>query len=442
MLVGITGFAGSGKDTAAQALLNQGYERRAFADPLRIGLLGVDPWVPVTRREYIDLLQAKHGHEDARRTFFERGNPGETWWKLSELINEFGWDSAKRIVPEVRRLQQTYGTEGGRDVHGQLCWINNAERSVSPADDYVFTDLRFPNERDWIHDHGGITIRITRPGIGAANGHSSEQVLDGLDFEVINDGLTKLLHERVLARVHEATHRITWQAIRSNRTQDDAWQPPEVPQPVLDVTAGIAESLEQAARTLDAFNEVDEYVPPLGKPLGSAPVPRTHLQDMMLEAAERAGEVPSEYLMRTVDANQAVQAFERARTADEAATLRRRLNEVQGATEGELEAAYDDLLEWFKGQSAARREYLRNLSTTGPSYLEVKPAPRTAETVEEEAKRLAARAADVAHEARLRRYAEDHGVEWPNTPEGEAALLKAGQRHPLETWVGDWDVTP
>ena len=49
MLVGITGYAGSGKDTAALALLNNGFERRAFADPLRAGLLGIDPWLPVTR---------------------------------------------------------------------------------------------------------------------------------------------------------------------------------------------------------------------------------------------------------------------------------------------------------------------------------------------------------------------------------------------------------
>ena len=43
MIVGLNGVAGSGKDTAALALMAMGYERRSFADPMRTGLLGINP---------------------------------------------------------------------------------------------------------------------------------------------------------------------------------------------------------------------------------------------------------------------------------------------------------------------------------------------------------------------------------------------------------------
>jgi hypothetical protein len=173
MLVGITGFAGSGKDTAALALLDIGWERRAFADPLRTGLLGCDPWINTSTGDY-------------------------GFVRLSEIIAEIGWDEAKRKFPEVRRLAQAYGTEGGRDIHGQQCWIEAAERTLDGSKDYVFTDVRFPNERDFIHAHDGIVIRICRDGIGAVNAHVSEQVLDNIDAGIFNNGSIEELHHEVV----------------------------------------------------------------------------------------------------------------------------------------------------------------------------------------------------------------------------------------------------
>ena len=186
MLVGLTGFAGSGKDTAAQALLNVGYQRRAFADPMRKGLLGVNPLVgPAPGEDYgnITLQQLVVGDE----------------WNIG-----IGWDRAKREYGEVRRLMQAYGTEGGRDIHGQQCWIDAAARTLYGGIDYVFTDVRFPNERDFIHERGGIVIRICRPGTAAANTHASEQVLDDCDAGIINSGSIEELHHEVLLTVVRA----------------------------------------------------------------------------------------------------------------------------------------------------------------------------------------------------------------------------------------------
>ena len=170
MIVGLTGFAGSGKDTAAQVLIDGGFERRAFADPLREGLLGIDPWI-------------------------DTPHDGRSTSRLSWIIETWGWDEAKRRFPEVRRLQQTYGTEGGRDIHGELCWIKAAWNTMLPGVDYVFTDVRFPNERDFIQEKNGIVIRIIRDDVAAANAHVSEQVLYDLDGAVFNNGSIEELRQ-------------------------------------------------------------------------------------------------------------------------------------------------------------------------------------------------------------------------------------------------------
>lgn len=175
--LGLTGYAGSGKDTAAEALLAIGWERRAFADPLRTGLLGVDP--------IVELLAV---NDDGTQTYR----------RLSHIIDVMGWDAAKRAYPEIRRLQQTYGTEGGRHVHGTDCWLKAARATTLPGVDYVFTDCRFPNEVEFIHQMGGIVIRIDRSGVEAVNAHVSDDI-GGLlvDFIIVNDGTVEELHTQL-----------------------------------------------------------------------------------------------------------------------------------------------------------------------------------------------------------------------------------------------------
>jgi dephospho-CoA kinase len=51
MIIGIAGYARSGKDAAAKILVEHyGYERRAFADILRSALLTLNPVVKGTPR--------------------------------------------------------------------------------------------------------------------------------------------------------------------------------------------------------------------------------------------------------------------------------------------------------------------------------------------------------------------------------------------------------
>ncbi len=168
-LIGLWGYAGAGKDTAAEALVADGWTRAAFAGPVYTALLALDPKV------------ADHG------------------WRVSDVVHEQGWDSAKRSYPEVRRLLQRMGTEAGRRVHGENVWIDALFRTVDPGQRVVITDVRFENEAKAIYVRGGLVVEIFRPGVGPANGHASEVRLpDGaIDRTIRNDGTVAELHAKM-----------------------------------------------------------------------------------------------------------------------------------------------------------------------------------------------------------------------------------------------------
>jgi hypothetical protein len=178
-IVGLTGYASAGKDAAAAGLVAEGWTRQAFADPVRSMALAIDPWI-----------------------FMGAGN-----LRLSFLVGNFGWDEMKRHT-EVRRLLQAIGTDGVRVHLGADAWVQAFELARDRRSNTVAPDVRFPNEADHIRRHGGIVIRIDRPGVGPVNGHASENV-DSLqvDATVVNDGTIDQLQDRVaeLVELHYST---------------------------------------------------------------------------------------------------------------------------------------------------------------------------------------------------------------------------------------------
>ena len=178
LIIGLVGKARSGKDTVGQMLVRQhGFVRDALADDLKIAALALDPWI---RRQ------------------------DQSFLRLSELIEQVGWESAK-ANPEVRTLLQRLGTEAGWRMHGQNLWTDRVEARIKaePNTDRVITDIRMPHEADWLHDVGGILMRITRPDhqgtTGANSRHESETGVDAMavDIEVFNDGSLADLETKV-----------------------------------------------------------------------------------------------------------------------------------------------------------------------------------------------------------------------------------------------------
>jgi hypothetical protein len=171
-VIGLCGYAGAGKDAAAWGLTQRGWTKVAFADPVRQSLLNLNPTVinPVN------------------------GMP----LRLSEALSEYGWDKIK-LWPQVRTLLQRIGTEAGRNIHGQDCWVNIARRKIDGlSGDVVVTDVRFLNEVAMIRELGGQIIRITRPGVGPVNAHISETLPFEPDAEIINDGTVMELELHML----------------------------------------------------------------------------------------------------------------------------------------------------------------------------------------------------------------------------------------------------
>lgn len=174
LLVGLSGYARSGKDTACAGLVEHaGFVRLAFADAVRTALAAIDPLVPY----------------------------GDELVRTSTLVATCGWDIAK-AGDEVRSLLQRVGAEGGRQVHGEDAWVDVAMRAADHRT--VFSDVRFPNEADAIRSLGGIVVRINRPGVGPANGHTSETALDNyeFDFVVTNAGTVGQLQAAVVLLVN------------------------------------------------------------------------------------------------------------------------------------------------------------------------------------------------------------------------------------------------
>jgi hypothetical protein len=93
--------------------------------------------------------------------------------------------------PIVRHLLQWVGTEYARAEKGEYVWIKDVERKMIDKDAiYIITDVRFPNESQWITDRGGVLIKVERAGLVNTDNHPSETNVDKLhpDWRLANNG--------------------------------------------------------------------------------------------------------------------------------------------------------------------------------------------------------------------------------------------------------------
>jgi hypothetical protein len=178
MLIAFSGLKGSGKDTAASVLIKEyGFTKIAFADAVREMALAIDPIVTL-EEEWQPLVVTK----------------------LSVIVSEYGWDWAKRALPEVRRLLQVIGTEAGRMLLGDNVWVDLLDKRfpdmADPETRYVITDCRFDNEVEFVRSQNGTLVWIERLGL-FSDGHASEST-------AIRDLATTILHnDETVEELHE-----------------------------------------------------------------------------------------------------------------------------------------------------------------------------------------------------------------------------------------------
>lgn len=173
MIIGLTGYAQSGKDTVAKALISQhGFIRIAFADALRDFVYKANPMV--------DNLA------------------GEPKF-VQEYVDTVGWDKAKQN-PQIRRILQTTGL-AARESFGADFWVRQALKNVQLTDKIVVTDVRFLNEAEAIKNYrvDAEIWRVQRDGVNAVNGHISETQLDNYTFDrtIYNNGTVEELWSSV-----------------------------------------------------------------------------------------------------------------------------------------------------------------------------------------------------------------------------------------------------
>jgi len=188
-LIGLHGWGGSGKDAAAQFLVEQGWERRAFADPLRDLALAADPIVSVDKKWIFDDGTDNENEVDG--------------WRYSDSIKYYGYDEAKNH-DDFRGFLQRLG-DGARATFGANFWVEQATARIFT--DTVWTDVRYSNEGQAIRDLGGMVIKIERPGVGPANDfEAKEHSMEGFDFDVelMNSGTLDDLRSTILTIAEDA----------------------------------------------------------------------------------------------------------------------------------------------------------------------------------------------------------------------------------------------
>lgn len=141
MIIGFVGFIGSGKDTAADYLVNfHGFRRDSFANTLKDAVSAVFGWDRV-------LLEGRT--KEARE------------WR--EQVDQ--WWAARLDMPDLtpRLILQRWGTEVCRKGFHDDIWIASVENKMrKTSDNIVISDVRFPNEIAAIRRAGGLVVRVKR----------------------------------------------------------------------------------------------------------------------------------------------------------------------------------------------------------------------------------------------------------------------------------------
>jgi hypothetical protein len=181
MIIGVAGFAGSGKDTVGKYLVvHYGFEHRAFAAKLKEAAAALLD-IPF---DMVDNLKLDtHGK-----------------------VTVSGLDYSEAIT--FRHFLQRMGTEMGRNVFGEDFWVD----MVLPEGWYfedqkiVITDVRFENEASRVRELDGVVIWVeTTDATRAARGrdsvpaHKSAMRLDPelIDYTITNDSSLANLHVQI-----------------------------------------------------------------------------------------------------------------------------------------------------------------------------------------------------------------------------------------------------
>lgn len=241
-IIGIVGPAGSGKDTVADAFVEAGWCKIAFADELKrtakrwYNFSDEQLWGPSEKRNEVDeRYPREHGPFETLPGINERGQP--PWVDRCVCCFQIGRQGQCGLTP--RFVLRMLGTEVGRIIYGDT-WVNllvdTADRllsgtravssqllrwtydqrvgmqrvsaagvSLRTPTGIVVPDVRHENEARALRKVGGKILRVHRPGVGVSSSHTSEteQVEIRSDHEIYNCGSVEDLRRAGTAFMNE-----------------------------------------------------------------------------------------------------------------------------------------------------------------------------------------------------------------------------------------------
>jgi hypothetical protein len=191
MIIGLSGYAKSGKDTVA-TMIQEYYAESAgsgttytnwqikkFSGKLKV-IASLLTGIPEEKFEDQEFKQSCLGIEWSYPVDIpEHGN--EMWdMSVREFLQRLGTDAVRNGLHTnawVNALMADYLTEE------RVYDLGGGMKHVTPASKWIITDVRFPNEAQAIKDRGGVIVRIDRFGIEPVNAHESETALNNWTFD-------------------------------------------------------------------------------------------------------------------------------------------------------------------------------------------------------------------------------------------------------------------
>lgn len=168
MIIAFCGFIGSGKDTAANYLVdNYNFEKDSFAKTLKDLLSVLFDWDR-------NLLE---GSTEESRVW---RNQIDSWWSARLGIDNF----------TPRWAMQHIGTDVFRNHFHTDIWVTTLENRLQKSNkDIVISDVRFKNEMNVVKRLGGKIIKVSR-------GNNPEWYNDALLANIGNKDSLELLNKK------------------------------------------------------------------------------------------------------------------------------------------------------------------------------------------------------------------------------------------------------
>jgi len=169
-IIGITGKAGSGKDTLANYLIDQGYIKLSFGSAVK------------------DIVSIITGWP---RDFVEGTNKDR---HLRETLKHPDYNKT------CRELMQYIGTDLFRNQLDDNIWVNIIKNKIKTDNEnnkFVISDVRFDNEAQMIKSIGGCIIHINRNDQIVSNHISENGISLNYDHCIDNNGSINDLYNNI-----------------------------------------------------------------------------------------------------------------------------------------------------------------------------------------------------------------------------------------------------